>query len=284
MQAEDETELLHARPAADQPAAALPSDGRPAKARPSDARPSEGRRVAIVAHRGAPLVARENTLPSLRAALALGADWVEIDVRLTRCGTPVLLHDATLDRLWGLPRALADLDAAEVAAVTGPAGERIPTLREALPVCAAAEATVMVDVPAPDGGEASLALVRELGLLDACVFAGDLTALTRIRAASAAARIALSWESFLPPGADLLARVQPQYLNMEHHRLTHPLVAWARRRGLAVSAWTVDRPARMTRLARLGADVLITNDPELALSVLTPAGGTGGVGRAVRSS
>ncbi|WP_084725532.1 glycerophosphodiester phosphodiesterase [Streptacidiphilus melanogenes] len=270
MQAEDETELLRARPRA---------------GRPSEGRPCDPRRVAVVAHRGAPLVARENTLPSLRAALALGADWVEIDVRLTRCGTPVLLHDATLDRLWGVPRALADLDVTEVGALTGPAGERIPTLREALAVCAEAGVTVMVDVPAPDGGEASLALVGELGLLGVCVFAGDLTALARIRAASSEARIALSWESFLPPGADLLARIRPQYLNTEHHRLTRPLVAWARRRGLAVSTWTVDRPARMTRLARLGADVIITNDPQLALSALTPSGGTDdGAGRAVRSS
>ncbi|WP_084699767.1 glycerophosphodiester phosphodiesterase [Streptacidiphilus anmyonensis] len=266
MQAEDETELLRARPHAERPAARGLSGGR---------------RVAVVAHRGAPLVARENTLPSLRAAVALGADWVEIDVRLTRCGTPVLLHDATLDRLWDVPRAVADVDATEVAGLTGPAGERIPTLREALPVCAAAGVTVMVDVPAPDGGEASLAVVRELGLLDSCVFAGDLTALARIRAASSEARIALSWESFLPPGADLLARIRPQYLNTEHHRLTRPLVAWARRRGLAVSVWTVDRPARMTRLARLGADVIITNDPELALSALTPPGCAG---RVVRSA
>jgi glycerophosphoryl diester phosphodiesterase len=259
MPAEDETELLRTRPR---------TDG-----------PRDARRVAVVAHRGAPRVARENTLPSLRAALTLGADWIEVDVRLTRCGTPVLLHDATLDRLWGVPRTLADMDLAELAelaALTGPGGEAIPTLREGLLLCAGAGVTVMVDVPAPDGGEAALAVVRELGLLDSVVFAGDLTALARIRSASSEARIALSWESFLPPRASLLDRIRPQYLNVEHHRLTRPLVAHARRRELAVSTWTVDRPARMARVARLGADVVITNDPALALSALAPSGGANG--------
>ena len=227
------------------------------------------RRVAVVAHRGAPRVARENTLPSLRAALALGADWVEVDVRLARCGTPVLLHDTTLNRLWGVPRAAAELDAAELAALGG----GVPTLRQGLRLCAEAGVTVMVDVPAPAEGVAALALVRELGLLELCVFAGDRTALERIRAASPQARIALSWESFLPPGAGLLARVRPQYLNVEQHRLTRPLVAFARRRGLAVSTWTVDRRARIATVARLGADVVISNEPALALSALARSGG-----------
>ncbi|MGW0733487.1 glycerophosphodiester phosphodiesterase [Streptomyces sp. NPDC002851] len=62
------------------------------------------RNVTAVAHRGDPYKVRENTLPSLASAFAAGADAVEIDVRLTRDGVPVLLHDATLDRLWGHDR------------------------------------------------------------------------------------------------------------------------------------------------------------------------------------
>ncbi len=82
-----------------------------------------------VAHRGDPYVHRENTLPSIRSALRAGAGAVEIDVRLTRDGVPVLLHDATLGRLWHRERALASLTAAEVRALTGGG---VPTLAEAL--------------------------------------------------------------------------------------------------------------------------------------------------------
>ena len=65
------------------------------------------RTVSVVGHRGDPYRVRENTLPSLRSAIERGADAVEIDVRLTRDGVPVLLHDASLKRLWGHDRPLA---------------------------------------------------------------------------------------------------------------------------------------------------------------------------------
>ncbi|WP_051944191.1 glycerophosphodiester phosphodiesterase [Streptacidiphilus rugosus] len=221
-------------------------------------------RTLVVGHRGAPLLARENTLPSLDAALRLGVDWIEVDVRLARCGTPVLLHDATLLRLWGDPRAVAALSAAELEQLPG--GQRVPTLREGLELAGEFGATVMVDVPAVAEGLVALESVRELGVLDTSVFAGNGEALARIRAAEPAARIALSRESPLPPGPRLLELIRPEYLNVEHHRLTRPLVAWARRRGLGVSVWTVDRAARMSRLAAMGADVIITNDPATALA------------------
>lgn len=67
------------------------------------------RTVTAVAHRGDPYRVRENTLASLRSALEQGADAVEIDVRLTRDGVPVLLHDSTLKRLWDHDRPLSAL-------------------------------------------------------------------------------------------------------------------------------------------------------------------------------
>ena len=53
-----------------------------------------------IAHRGEPVGHRENTLGAFAAALGLGADWVEIDLRRTRDGEIVVLHDQTLERLW----------------------------------------------------------------------------------------------------------------------------------------------------------------------------------------
>src|ERR1700761_3019973 len=96
-----------------------------------------GHHTLAVGHRGAPLVAVENTLASIEAAIAAGADWVEVDVWLPRDSVPVLLHDHTLDRIWGIPRPVADLDAADLpgrpgSALTLEAEHRIPTLREAL--------------------------------------------------------------------------------------------------------------------------------------------------------
>ncbi len=70
--------------------------------------------VVAIAHRGEPVGHRENTLPAFAAAVALGADMVEIDLRRTRDGAIVVLHDQTLERLWGLEASVGDVDLAEV--------------------------------------------------------------------------------------------------------------------------------------------------------------------------
>ncbi|MEZ0089280.1 glycerophosphodiester phosphodiesterase [Streptacidiphilus sp. EB129] len=232
------------------------------------------RATLVVGHRGAPRVARENTLPALRAGIDAGAHWLEVDVRLTRCGTPVLLHDATLHRLWGDRRTAASLTVDQIAQITrtaqagGPGRERIPTLCQGLELARDAGRTLMIDLPTPAEAYPALALVREFGLLGEVVFAGNRTALGLVRAEAPRARIALSWESPLLPGARVLDRTRPDYLNVEHHRLSRGLVQRAHRLGLGVSAWTVDRARRMARLTALGVDVIITNDPATLVRVL----------------
>ena len=95
-------------------------------------------RPHVCGHRGYPLVGPENTLPNLDDARAAGATTCEIDIRLTRDGVPVLMHDATLDRTTTGSGFLSDFDLRDlrgIEAVWGGDGERraeIPTLEEVL--------------------------------------------------------------------------------------------------------------------------------------------------------
>lgn len=74
-------------------------------------------RPELIAHRGYPARHPENTLPAIEAALAAGARHIEIDVQTTRDHVPVLFHDATLDRLCGVPGRIRDYDLAELGAL-----------------------------------------------------------------------------------------------------------------------------------------------------------------------
>src|SRR5215207_11286279 len=96
-------------------------------------------RVWVVGHRGAMGHCPENTLASFARGLELGADWIEMDVHLSRDGAVVVIHDETLDRTTnghGLVRDcnLAELTALDAGVWFSPAyaGERIPTLDELL--------------------------------------------------------------------------------------------------------------------------------------------------------
>src|SRR5580698_2654522 len=84
-----------------------------------------------IAHRGDPISATENTLTAFMSAVREGADMVELDLRRTRDGEIVVLHDPTLARLWGLERNVADLDLSAIQDL-GDGSDHIPTLRQVL--------------------------------------------------------------------------------------------------------------------------------------------------------
>ncbi|MEU6388817.1 glycerophosphodiester phosphodiesterase [Streptomyces sp. NPDC046939] len=218
------------------------------------------RTVTAVAHRGDPYRVRENTLPSLRSALALGADVVEVDVRLTRDGVPVLLHDATLERLWRHDRPLSALSADEVRGLT--AGG-VPTLADALEQ--AASARLMIDLPGADTAtvRAVVATVHDLGAQERVQYCAGARTMLLVRAADPAAEIALTWTSLAPPRHALLDAVRPRWLNYRFPLVTRDLAARVHRDGYLLSAWTPDTRRSMRRLLDAGTDSITTNRVDL---------------------
>lgn len=114
-----------------------------------------GRRPLLAAHRGAPAADEaENCLATFERALARGATFIEVDVRKTRDGALVLLHDATLDRTTTGAGPLAERSLAELKRLTlrglsgNDTGQRLPTLTEAID-WARGRALLYVDVKPP---------------------------------------------------------------------------------------------------------------------------------------
>src|SRR5579863_6165855 len=93
--------------------------------------------IAVIGHRGGRALAPENTLAAFRNAIKLGADYVEVDVRATRDGKLVIMHDSTVDRTTDGKGAVRDLDFATIRALDAGskfsaqyAGEKVPTFDE----------------------------------------------------------------------------------------------------------------------------------------------------------
>ncbi|WP_406391802.1 glycerophosphodiester phosphodiesterase [Streptomyces sp. NBC_00887] len=227
--------------------------------------------VTAVGHRGDPYRARENTLPSIRSALERGADAVEIDVRVTRDGVPVLLHDATLERLWGHDIHLDRIEHRELVEVTGGG---VPTLREALSAVGAHR--IMLDLPGSTDASvrAVVGVVRECGAGERVYYCAGPAAMLRVRAADPSAEIALTWTSLAPPRPVLLDTVKPHWLNYRFGLLSPELTDRIHRDGLLVSAWTADTRRTMRRLVAYGVDSVTTNriDVLRALLANSPSG------------
>ncbi|PZF56998.1 inositol monophosphatase [Curtobacterium sp. MCSS17_008] len=224
----------------------------------------------LVARRGAPRVRREDTLPAIAVAEALGADVIEVDVRRTADGVAVLLHDDTLGRLWGDPRRVADVSWCDVARL-GNGLDRIPRLDAVLERLDGCRAALLVRV---DDAADALVATRTVAAStwDTTVaWTGTPDALAAVRAALPDADTWLPWESLAAPTAVATADIGPSALVLDDVFLTPDTIAAARDLGLAVAVHTVAHPEPVRWAARLGADLIATDDVASARAVL--AGG-----------
>ncbi|WP_327255175.1 glycerophosphodiester phosphodiesterase [Streptomyces sp. NBC_01244] len=227
------------------------------------------RTLTAVGHRGDPYRVRENTLPSIRSAFDRGADAVEIDVRMTRDGVPVLLHDEDLQRLWGHGVRLQDVTAPQLRELTDGG---IPTLRDAL--MAAGAGRVMVDLPGatPETVRTVVGQVRECGARDRTYYCAGPATMLAVRAADPGAEIALTWTTLAPPRRVLIDAVAPTWLNYRFGLVGPELVDALHRDGLLVSAWTPDTKRAMRALVRAGVDSITTNRVDALTAVRAALG------------
>ena len=224
----------------------------------------------LVAHRGAPRVRRENTLPAVAVAEALGAELIEVDVRRTADGVAVLLHDATLGRMWGDARRVSDVAWCDVARL-GNGLDRIPRLDDALERLDGCRSTLLVRLADPADAAVAVQTVTASGARTEVAWCGTPEAMTAVRAALVDADVWLTWESLEPPTAADLEALTPSTLDLDVAFLTPAIVRSAHALGLRVAVRTVDdaEPARWA--ARLGADAITTDDVAGLRAVLAAA-------------
>jgi glycerophosphoryl diester phosphodiesterase len=249
---------------------------------PVPARPFLAGGPLVFAHRGASALAAEHTMGSYRRALDDGADVLELDVRLARDGAIVVSHDPTLERVLGVPRAIADHDLPslrrELAARQPQADPAtlLPTLDEVMSAFPGVRLNIELkdDSPALAGAVAAAIERHERGE-DVLVASFHRDALARFRALThrrvatsaslgEAAQFYVCYLFDVPCRPDYEALQIPPRLRRRwpHLRLdTAEFVAFAHRHGLAVHYWTIDDPAEMARLLAAGADGVMTNDP-----------------------
>jgi glycerophosphoryl diester phosphodiesterase len=209
-----------------------------------------------IAHRGDPVAERENTLAAFAAAVQKGADMVELDLRRTRDGEVVVLHDARLTRLWAVDQAVADLDLTELKEI-GEGTMRVPTLGEVLD---AIDLPLMVDFTGGEVVEGAVRKVREAGAIGRSLFVtGNVGALRVLRALAPEARIGLTWTKPKAPPLSLLRELRAEFWNPAFGLITPERVDAMHAHGLKVSTWTVDQLSDMANVTRAGVDAVVSN-------------------------
>lgn len=246
----------------------------------------------MFAHRGGAKLAPENTLPAFDNGMALGADGLEIDVRLAADLVPVVIHDATLDRTTdrsGPVSALASDDLARVDAGcrfaldgTYPfcgAGVGVPTLEAVLRRHSDARVIIEMKGSGAALARAVVAVVRRAGAVDrVCLSSFEQLTVDTVRAeapemttsaSQAEARRTLyrSWVRWRWVGPRPYAAFQVPERTGRLRVVSPAFVRQVHREGQVVQVWVVDTPSDLVRLLDWGVDGLITDRPDTATGV-----------------
>lgn len=241
----------------------------------------------MFAHRGGSGLAPENTIAAFDTGLSLGADGLELDVRLSRDGVVVVHHDASLDRTTDAHGDVSAFTAAELSRVdagyqfmrdrTHPFrghGIAVPALADILERYRDVRIVVELKLNTADLAAAAVEVVRRADAVDrVCVGSFGFRVLRAVRAlepalATSAAREEVRWALYRSWCRWPLRR--PAYAGFQvpewsgSTRVVSPrFVDAAHRAGLHVQVWTVDAEHDARRLLGWGVDALITDRPDI---------------------
>jgi len=240
----------------------------------------------VIAHRGDRARAPENTLAAFEAALEAGVDGIELDVRMTRDGVPVVLHDASLLEAPGRRRSLSSLRLEEIRPAPSPPRfsgrfreEPIPLLEEVLSRFGP-ETRLCIEIKTERRGAFSGA---DRGLTDRVVdlireqvppARGDRLfllsfrpeVLLRARERDPGIRAVLNL-----PEPDPKAFREKEAIfgvTLPLSRLSRGFSEAVRASGLALWTYTCNRPTQLARALDCGVDGLLTDDPGWLVGVL----------------
>lgn len=245
--------------------------------------------IALYAHRGAAAELPENTLPAFRRAMERGATAIETDAHLTRDGHVVLSHDATGARAAGVPYGIADSTLEQVrtwnVARGHPGSFTIPTLEEALEDLPGVPFNVDCKAPGRDAAALLVGIVRRIGAEERVLIASFRSrTLRHVRRLGYEGKTSLGQSEIFRVA--LMPRPLLRALPLHGNAAQVPTRAFGLRfdtrrfvdkchaLGLVVHYWTIDDPLEARRLADLGADGIMTDDPRL----VAPALGLPGAG------
>ncbi|NED98014.1 glycerophosphodiester phosphodiesterase [Phytoactinopolyspora alkaliphila] len=213
-------------------------------------------------HRGAMSTAPENTLSSFAAAVEQGANEIELDLRLSKDGTIVVIHDATVDRTTDGSGAVSTLTLDELRTFDAGDSERIPTFDEVLD---ATDVALQIEIKDPAVIEPLSALLADradhLDRLSPTSFDEDVVGDVARRLPSTLVGLISKTASY-----ELLDRAEAlgaRRVLVGWEGTDRPLVRTAQDRGFHVNVWPVNSAEQLRTAAELGVDGFTTDYPGL---------------------
>lgn len=235
--------------------------------------PPSQRRPLRIAHRGASAYAQEGSSASVEKASELGADMVEIDIRVTADNVPVIAHDSNLKRVFGVEGNISELTLEQLHAITPADKQPVLTFDEMLELCRKLGIGLYLDIKetTPQATAHVIASLKKTGMMNYSVFgAFRPDVIAEIKANEPEAITSILFASTHIDPVALAKSTDADYVHPCWERFDSPAQLLAgewmqqvRDAGLGVVCWHEERPNIIAELKALGVDGICSDQPEL---------------------
>ncbi len=232
--------------------------------------------IQISSHRGNSHVAPENTLPALESAIAANSDYAEIDVRQTKDGTLVLMHDRNLKRTAGVKNFIWDLTDVEINTLDVGTwfsldyqNTRIPTLEDVLIYCKdriKLNIEIKTNPTDIDMEEKIVELIKKYEYEYQCVVSStNYNTLKKIKLLNKDIRTGYILSSVY---GNFYNKLYIDFFSIRSNFVNQKVVNSIHKAGKEVHVWTVNTSSELERMKSIGVDCIITDHPSLAREIL----------------
>lgn len=232
-------------------------------------------RVWIVGHRGAMGYCPENTLVSFERGLELGADWIELDVHLSKDGALIVIHDETLDRTTNGHGLVRDHTLTQLRSLDAGNGQKLLTLDEVLDWARRRDTLLDIEIKNapvfyPGIEDKVVQAIYAAGMVDQLiVISFDHAAVKRVKELEPNIATGVLYACKPTDGGVSLASAAQADAVLPHWAyVTQEDVSAAHAAGLAVAPWASSDPAVLKGLIHAGVDAIGTNHPDVLKQVL----------------
>jgi len=221
-----------------------------------------------IGHRGARAYAPENTIKSFAKALELGVNAIEFDVRQTKDGQLIVMHDDKVDRTTNGKGLVQDLSLNEIKELTAGDGERVPTFGEALDFIDGKVDRILIELKETGSEAAVLDEITEKGLTGrAIIISFHEEALQKVRELNQKIATGFLYVQHKDPIGTANA-LKVQYL-MPLYRFTHTsFIKKAQEKDFKIGVWTINDAKEVADFIKKGVDGIASDKPDILKVVL----------------
>ncbi len=224
-------------------------------------------KIKVVAHRGGAGLAPENTITAFAKAEEMGADAIELDVRISSDGRIVVIHDPDLYRVYGDRRFVSQMTYEEISAVKLPGGESTPELENVLRDF---KIDFFVEIKTPSTVPKIIELFRKQpSYVKRCkVISFFHESLQILKGELTSVKTGALLSGFPVDPVSVVKACSADFLSLDHSGVHFSYVSLCHSAGVPVNVWTVNSPGDISKMISMNVDSITSDRPDLVLKAL----------------